>query len=130
MENIDNFFNKNFTYAIIGASNNEKKYGYKITKALIDSNINVIPINPKEKTILNLKTYFSLKDVKEKIDVVNFVVPANVTLQILKKLKTTNINKVWFQPGSFNEDCINYCKSNKISYLKDFCLMKTAFESE
>ncbi|MCA9496411.1 MAG: CoA-binding protein [Nanoarchaeota archaeon] len=128
MVDINDFFNKDFTYAIVGASNNEKKYGYKIVKCLIELNINVIPINLKENKILGLKTYKSL-DVEKKIDVVNFVVPPNISIQILKNLKNTKINKVWFQPGSFNEECINYCISNKIKYLKDICLMKTAFES-
>jgi len=64
--NFKDFFNKEYTYAIIGASNSQDKYGFKIVKSLIDANFKVIPINPKEKEIYGIKCYKNLLDVKEK----------------------------------------------------------------
>lgn len=43
---------KNFIYAVVGASNNEEKYGYKVFKDLLDAGYKVLPINPSEKEIL------------------------------------------------------------------------------
>lgn len=125
MDNLQDFFNKEFTYAVIGASNNPEKYGFKIVESLQKAGFKVIPINPKEEEILGIKAYSSLVEVKETIDVVDFVVPAHITLKTLEEVKQLGISKVWFQPNSFDENCEKFCKRNTISYLKDFCLLKS-----
>lgn len=128
MVELNDFFNKKYTYAIVGASNNEKKYGYKIFKTLIDAGFKAIPINPKEQEILGKKAYHSLFDVEEEIDVVDFVVPPNVTLNILDEMTDLEIDKAWFQPGSFDDRCIKRAKEYGIKYLKDFCLYEQALK--
>jgi len=116
------FFNRKYTYAVVGASNNKNKYGYKITKTLFEAGFNVIPINPKESEIYGIKCYPSLLAVSERIDVVDYVVPAAITLKSLKNAKERGINKVWFQPSSYDYKCETFCKKNNIKYMKDFCL--------
>jgi len=124
MVDIKDFFDKKFTYAIIGASNNEEKYGFKIYEILKQNNFKVIPINPKEKLIQGDKCYKSLEDYGDKIDIVDFIVPPKVTFHILESLLKLNIKKVWFQPGSYDEKCEKFAKKNKIKYIKEFCLYK------
>lgn len=124
------FFNKKFTYAIVGASKKEEKYGYKIFKTLLDAGFKVIPINPRENEILGVKCYSSLIEIEEKIDVVDFVVPAGVTLKVLEEIIDNNldIDKVWFQPNTFDSRCEKICYRNSIKYLKDFCLLKSVLK--
>lgn len=127
VSNLNTFFNKNFTYAIVGASNNPEKYGYKILKTLLDAGITAIPINPKETQILGQKVYSSIQEIPEEVDVIDFVTPPHITLRTLEELE--DIHKVWFQPGSFNEECIKFCKKNKIRYLSDFCLLASTLKN-
>ena len=118
--------NKNYIYAIIGASNNEEKYGNKILKDLLNKKFNLIPINPKEKEILGLKCYATLSEYYKEnklIDVVIFVVPPNITEKKLFEVKKLNINKVWMQPGSESEKAINFCKENNIEIIYNSCIM-------
>ena len=110
-------------YAIIGASKNKEKYGYKVLKDLKEKNLDVIPINPHEEEILGLKVYPQLRDYKGKIDTVIFVVPPNVTEKLLKDVKELKIKKVWMQPGSESEKAINFCKKNDINYVVNSCIM-------
>ncbi|KAJ6238425.1 cytoplasmic protein-related [Anaeramoeba flamelloides] len=118
-----NIINKKFTYAVIGASNNIQKYGYKIVKDLVQSGFNVVPINPHEQQIQNLQAYQTIKQAEKKIDVVVFVVPPKVTAKILPQLKEQNITKAWMQPGSESEEAIQYCKENEIECMHDACIM-------
>jgi len=115
--------NKNYTYAIIGASNNKQKYGNKIIKDLIINNYKVIPINPKEEKIEGIKAYKNISEVKNKIDVVVFITPPQITREVIKEVKKMKIKKVWFQPGSNNEETIKYCQENNIEYIRDACIM-------
>lgn len=119
---VKEFFNKNFTYALIGASNNKEKYGNVILLNLKEAGYNVVPINPKEELIEGLKAYPNLQAYKDNIDVVVFVVPPSITLSVLKSLPQ-NIDKVWMQPGSSNEECVVYCKEHKLHTIHDMCVM-------
>jgi uncharacterized protein len=129
--------NKNNNYAIIGASNNQEKYGFKVLKNLYEKGFKVIPINPKEDIIMKLKCYHSLNDYYnkniqnnpnlennlKKIDVVIFIVKPKITQEILKEVKQFGINKVWMQPGSENDNAINFCKENNIEVIYNMCIM-------
>ncbi|MGD9129580.1 MAG: CoA-binding protein [Candidatus Woesebacteria bacterium] len=110
-------------FALVGASANPEKYGYKILKDLTDAGFNVIPINLKEKKILGQKVYAHLSDVKDKIEMVIFVVPPAVTERVLTEVKKLGIKKVWLQPGSESEKAISFCQKNQIEVVHDRCVM-------
>ncbi len=114
---------KKYIYAIVGATNNKEKYGYKVLKNLKEAGYRVVPINLKEKEILGLKVYKNILDVNFKIDIVVFIVPPLITEQILKDVKKLQINKVWMQPGSESKKAIKYCQSNNIKCIHDICII-------
>ena len=114
---------KNFLYAVVGASNNKEKYGYKVFKDLLDAGYKVLPINPNEKEILGEKAYTTLSSVKKKISIVIFVTPPRVTENILEEVKTLGIKNVWLQPGAQSDAAIEFCKRNNIECIHDACIM-------
>lgn len=114
---------KNFTYAIVGASNNEGKYGHKVLSDLLNAGFKVIPINPKETKIMGLKAYSSISDCREEIDVVVFVVPPRITEKVLEEVLKLEIKNVWMQPGSESKKAIEICEKNKISHIYNACIM-------
>jgi len=114
---------KNFTYAVIGASANQEKYGFKVFKDLKEAGFKVIPINPSLKELLNIKAYPLLTVVPVKIDVAIFVVPPPITETILEEAKKLGIKKVWLQPGSESQRAIDFCQKNKIECIHDSCII-------
>jgi predicted CoA-binding protein len=111
------------SFAIVGASNNSEKYGFKVLNAILKKTKNVYPINPKENEILGLKCYKELKEIKENVNVIVFVVPPVVTLEILKKNFAKN-SLFWFQIGSFDESVIIFCEQNGLEYENKKCIIK------
>ena len=73
--------------AVIGASNNVEKIGYKILKNIVDAGFEgkIFPINPRGGEILRLQAYASILDVPEKIDVAVIVVPARFIPSIIEE---------------------------------------------
>ncbi len=59
--------------AIIGASNNPLSIGHIVMQNLLDHNYQgpIYPINPKSNTIKSFKTYPSITDVPDEVDLVN-----------------------------------------------------------
>ncbi len=119
----EDFINKSYTYAVIGASNNPEKYGYKVLKSMKESGYTLIPINPKEENIQGIKAYKTLKTCNGKIDVVIFIVPPQVTEKVLEELNMLKIKKAWMQPGSESKKAISYCKTHDIECIHNTCIM-------
>lgn len=115
--------NKEYTYAIIGATDNEEKYGFKVFKNLLDKGFDVIPINPRGGELLGKKVYPKLEDVDKDIDVAVFVVPPQITQILLLSIQRLGIDKVFLQPGSESEQAINFCKEYDIACIHNACIM-------
>ncbi len=115
--------NKKDFCAVIGASSNKEKYGYKVLKDLKESGYKTIPINLNENKILGLKAYKSILDVNVVIETAIFVIPPKTTEEILKDVKKLGIKKVWMQPGSESDQAIKYCDDNGIECTHNLCIM-------
>lgn len=111
---------------LIWASNDPEKYGNKILKDLIIKWHTVIPVNPKEKEIEGIKCHANLWVItNHDYDIINFVVPPNVTLQILEKYRKKILKKqIWCQPWASDENVKDFLENNNFkNYITDSCIM-------
>jgi predicted CoA-binding protein len=112
--------------AVVGMSKNEDKAAHYVPKYLIEHGYNVIPVNPTLTTeVLGKKSYPSIADVQEKIDVVDVFrrsedVPAVVDDAIKKK---DGIKVIWMQEGIYNEEAEKKAKENGIDVVYNRCMM-------
>ena len=110
-------------FAIVGATSNTKKYGYRVFKDLKSRGYEVYPVNPNLKELGGTKCYPDLAGIPVKVDVVDFVVPPEVTEKILKECKQLGLDRIWLQPGSESEAAIAYCHDNNLKVVHDVCVM-------
>ena len=115
--------NKNNLIALVGASNDPKKYGNKILLDLVSKGYNVAPVNSKEKTIAGIKSYKNVLDLKDSPSIINFVVPPSIGLQITKELVKINLDNYWYQPGAEIEEISSFLNANKKNFIDDKCIM-------
>jgi predicted CoA-binding protein len=120
---IEDFLNKKNIIAVVGASRDREKYGYRVYRDLKGGRYKVYPVNPNTSEILGDKCYPSLEALPEKPDIVDIVVPPKVTEEIVKTCKKLGITKVWMQPGSESEVAIKFCKDNAIDVVYGMCIM-------
>lgn len=116
---------KNENYLVVWASNNTDKYWYKVFNDLISNWYNAIPINPKEKEILNQKVYNSISDFKLQIDNIIFVTQPKVTENIIETIIKNWIKpkNIWMQPWSESDKAIDLCQKNNIKCTSNSCIM-------
>lgn len=96
-----------FSVAVIGASNDRRKYGNKAVRAYQDSGYTVFPVNPKEATIEGLRAYPNLAAIDQPVDFVSLYVPPAVGLQLLPAIAEKEPKELWLNPGSESEDLID-----------------------
>jgi len=110
-------------WAVIGATPDLKKFGYKIYKKLKDNGYTVYGINPNYESLEGDKIYSSLKDLPEKPECVDMVVNPKVTKAVLMEVEELGIEYVWFQPGTFNKDVINTAEEKNLNIVYNDCVL-------
>lgn len=114
---------KQKVWAVIGASDDEQKYGHKIFKLLKKAGYKVYPVNPGLKTLLGDTCYPSLTSLPEKPDAVNFVVPPKIGEPIVAECAKLGIKNVWFQPGANGDRVVNAAQKAELNVIYQSCIL-------
>ena len=118
--------NKNNLIALVGASNDPKKYGNKILLDLVSKGYSVAPINNKEKMISSNKSYKNVLDLEITPSIINFVVPPKIGFEITKELVENNYDNFWYQPGAESKEISDFLTSKNKNFIDDLCIMVEA----
>lgn len=100
--------------AVIGASADPRKFGYRAVRAFRRQGYTVVPINPNETTVDGLKTYSSVLDVPENIDMATFYVPPDVGERVIIEVAQKRIPEVWLNPGAESEALVRAARALNI----------------
>jgi predicted CoA-binding protein len=88
------------TVAVIGASNNRRKYGNKAVRAFEQQGYSVIPVNPHETVVEGHRAYKSVLDIPGEIDMATVYVPYDQGLLVIEELARKGVAEVWLNPGA------------------------------
>lgn len=99
------------TVAIIGASSNRGKYGNKALRAFERQGFKVLAINPNEQEVEGHRTYASVLDVPEPIDMATFYVPGDVGIRVMEDVAKKGIGEVWLNPGADDPEVIDRARA-------------------
>lgn len=101
-------------WAVVGATSDQKKFGYKVYNRLKKAGYTVYPVNPKLKELDGDKVYPDLDSLPEVPDVVNCVVPPDVTKDVVSVCAGKGIRYVWMQPGADCREAFDLAEKNNI----------------
>ncbi len=105
------------TVAVVGASSSRAKFGNKALRAFQAQGYRVIPINPNESQVEGLKTYASVLDLPEPIDMATVYVQADVTLRLLDEFAQKGIAEIWVNPGAEDDEVIAEARRRKLNVI-------------
>lgn len=97
------FFAK--SVAIIGASTNETKRGYRAIETLLREKYEgrIYPVNPRLDTVLGLKCFHNIMEIRDDVDVALITTPAESIAGILEECGKKNVKGVVIISGGFGE---------------------------
>ena len=102
-------------FAVVGASTNPDKYGYKAYRALLNAGKVAYPVNPRAKEIDGNACFASVADVPEVPDVVVSVVPPALTEALVPQLAEAGVSKLWIQPGAESQKAVTDAEASDIT---------------
>jgi acetyltransferase len=91
--------------AIVGVSANPDSAGHDYLKSLLDFGFkgSIYPVHPREKQLLGLTAYSSLRDVPDEVDYVISCIPAEGVLDLLDACAEKHVRCVQLFTGRFSE---------------------------
>jgi uncharacterized protein len=110
--------------AVVGMSKNEAKPAHFVPKYLIEHGYNVIPVNPTITEVLGRKSYPSIADIPDDVDVVDvFRRSEDVPVVVMDAINKKGIKVIWMQSGIYNEEAERKAKEKGIDVVFNRCMM-------
>lgn len=90
--------------AVIGASNDESKWGGRILKNILSSFRGIVyPVNPKEAVVQGLKSYSSVLDIPGDVEMAMIIVPAQLVLSVAQECGEKGVKGLIVISAGFSE---------------------------
>lgn len=86
---------------VIGASNDPRKFGNKAVRAYLRQGHEVVPINPRERSIQGLPAHARVADPIGPFDRAAIYVPPEIGVSIMRDLAArADVREIWLNPGA------------------------------
>lgn len=107
--------------AVIGASNNEIKWGGRILKNILsDFKGKVYPVNPGEKSIQGLASYSSVMDIPDEVEMAMIIVPAKFVLSVAEECGKKGVRGLIVVSAGFSETGNKDLEKQLLSIVKKY----------
>lgn len=108
--------------AIIGLSPDEAKASNKVAKFLKEHGYKIVPVYPKENTILGEKVYRSLLEIPFEIDMVDIFRKTNAFNHIVDAcIERGDVKVFWGQLGLVNNEVAQKAKDAGMKVVQNHC---------
>lgn len=113
------------TIAMVGASSNPEKASHGIMTKLQRVGYRVIPVNPKEREVIGERAYASLRDIPDRVDIVDVFRRSEDTPAIADDAVAIGAKALWLQTGISNEDTAARAEAGGLMVVMDACIGAT-----
>lgn len=112
------------TIAVLGLSPDSTKDSYRVAEYLKSVGYTIIPVYPKEESILGEKVYRSLAEIPGKVDMVNiFRKPDALNAIADACIERGDIKVFWAQKGIVNNEAAERVRNAGMKVVQNHCSM-------
>jgi len=110
------------TIAVVGLSEDPSKTSHMVSEAMQKKGYRIIPVNPNAKSVLGEKSYPSLKDIPEPVDIVNVFRRPEHTPPIAQDAVAIGAKVLWLQLGIANDETARIAQEGGLEVIMDRCI--------
>ncbi len=111
-------------WAVVGASTDPGKWGYRVYTALRKRGYQVYPVNPRAKQVAGDQCYPTLAALPEQPDVVSVIIPPVLGEALVDEVADAGITRLWFQPGAESAANLAKAQARGISAVANACVLE------
>jgi predicted CoA-binding protein len=108
--------------AVVGLSADEDKPSNSVARYMKGKGYRIIPVNPGEEVILGEKSYKTLADIPEPVDVVDIFMRAERVLPFVEEAIKLKPKAIWLQLGIVNDEARAAVEKSGIMFVQDKCV--------
>lgn len=108
--------------AMVGLSSNPFRPSHFAAIYLLSEGYDVVPVNPRESEILGRKSYPSVLDVPDPVDVVDIFRESSAVPEIVEQAIAKHAKVVWMQLGVINESAAERARQAGLEVVMDRCM--------
>ena len=112
------------TIAVVGLSNSPLRPSYGVSAYMQAQGYKIIPVNPMISEALGEKSYASLLEVPEKIDIVNVFRRPEFVNEVVEHAIQLKVPAIWMQEEVINEAAAARARKAGIFVAMDLCILK------
>jgi predicted CoA-binding protein len=113
-------------WAVVGATDDTARYGYKLFHVLRHAGYEVTPIHPTLASIDGVAVATSLSSMAQPPEVVNMVVNPRIGLHVMQEIAGLGIRYAWMQPGTRSEEIREFASRSGIQLVENCVLVRAA----
>lgn len=121
-DDIRNILTSAKTIAVVGLSGNKERTSHQVSKVMQDKGYRIIPVNPTVDEVLGEKSYPTLQDVPETIDIINVFRRSEQILPIAEEAAELDAPTFWMQQGISNEEVYDLLTNKGKTVIMDLCI--------
>jgi predicted CoA-binding protein len=112
------------TIAVVGLSSKRSRPSFGVSQYLQSAGYRVIPVNPNESEVLGEKSYASVEDVPEKVDIVDIFRRSELVPEVVEAAIRIGARAVWMQEGVVNEEAAARARAAGLLVMMDHCILQ------
>src|SRR5262249_42930462 len=112
------------TIAVVGLSASPFRPSYGVSAYMQSHGYRIIPVNPQIQESLGEKSFRSLLEIQEKIDIVNVFRRPEFVDEIVDEAIQLKVPAIWMQEEVINEAAANKARQAGIFVVMDRCILK------
>ena len=113
---------ENRVVAVVGLSANWHRPSYFAAKYMLEHGYRVIPVNPQYQEVLGQKCYASLRDIPEKVDMVDVFRKTADVMPVAEDAIAIGARVLWQQLGVRNEEAAAKARAAGLESVMDRCV--------
>jgi hypothetical protein len=112
------------TIAVVGLSDDPMRVSHGVSAYMQAQGYRIIPVNPQIKESLGEKSYGSLLEVPEKIDIVNIFRRPEFVEELVDQAIQLKVPAIWMQEDVIHEKAAEKAREAGIFVVMDRCILK------
>ncbi|HEV3307356.1 MAG TPA: CoA-binding protein [Candidatus Sulfotelmatobacter sp.] len=112
------------TIAVVGLSDDPLRVSHGVSAYMQSHGYRIIPVNPQIESSLGEKSYASLLDVPEKIDIVNIFRRPEFVEAVVDQAIQLKVPAIWMQEDVVHEKAAEKARQAGLFVVMDRCILK------
>ncbi len=109
---------------MVGLSGHRWRPSYGVSEYMQSAGYRIVPVNPNETEVLGEKSYATIDEIPEQIDIVDIFRRSEFVPEIVDAAIRIHAKCVWMQEGVVHEEAAAKARAAGLEVVMDRCILK------